>query len=539
MYSEKWRGLFLLVFIALVGLAGCNEHALNPFGSALRVGSVEPSEQGDVRTVDILFVVDNSNSMCEEQKRLQENFDAFIQILESVNAEFQIAVVNTDMVSLTDGSGQLRTGPGSYVENAGQCSEALPDTSFCDGRTLGPILKKETYAPSGGEWNLTQLQEDFSCLALTGIDGSKTEMGLGSMRQALETAGEEFFRPGSILAVVFVTDENDCSDGTVGFDYGPVLEKGGGDRTCEINRNLEDSCLYALGDRWETDAQGESTKVLELGPEITIGEETKYAREWCVEGDRKAIESIQGELDLKCESNGCVSGLVPRSDYYDFLIDLVKTRNGYEDDESAINDIIIATIINEDGGIRYNVADPFSDQYCGSAGTQGYRYQAFAEMFSEDRRVVASICDQDTGNPTAFAEPLQLIGEVIGSALNTICLKAPPMQCDPDGLKDDGTCKAGMRCCPVGQTCLADAYLAGSNLEYHVCSGFEVRVEIEDKDTEALTQYVQGEDFLVNFESRTCIGQSGSPVEISLLTTPPAESTIVVSYPREVGSVFE
>src|SRR5207249_4680018 len=47
--------------------------------------------------VDVLFVVDNSPSMCEKQQNLAGKFQAFITSLQSQNLDFHIGVVATDM----------------------------------------------------------------------------------------------------------------------------------------------------------------------------------------------------------------------------------------------------------------------------------------------------------------------------------------------------------------------------------------------------------------------------------------------------------
>jgi hypothetical protein len=114
--------------LVLFALAGCPDRTID---------SVTP-EQGKVETkdiptqrrgADILFVIDNSGSMKEEQDSLRANFGKMMQVLETLDGgmpDVHIGVTTSDMGTsaedgTTDGSkfgcngtgddGQLRTAP--------------------------------------------------------------------------------------------------------------------------------------------------------------------------------------------------------------------------------------------------------------------------------------------------------------------------------------------------------------------------------------------------------------------------------------------
>jgi hypothetical protein len=76
---------------------GCNDHPVSFVGSTAIVEyqqetSVDPSEN-----LDLLWVIDNSGSMCQEQKSLRDNFDRFIEQLDETNLNLHIGVTTTHM----------------------------------------------------------------------------------------------------------------------------------------------------------------------------------------------------------------------------------------------------------------------------------------------------------------------------------------------------------------------------------------------------------------------------------------------------------
>ena len=59
-------------------------------------------------SADVLFVIDDSQSMSEEQAQLTANFQTFVDVLEGTYADYQIGVVTTDVTA--DDAGLLRGG---------------------------------------------------------------------------------------------------------------------------------------------------------------------------------------------------------------------------------------------------------------------------------------------------------------------------------------------------------------------------------------------------------------------------------------------
>ena len=138
---------------------------------------------GQVAT-DILFVIDDSNSMSGEQTLLRNGLAAFIQALAAspVANDFQIGVTTTSVENFD----------GSAFAPAGDLT--------------GPIL-------SGGSPTLVA---DFQAQVLVGTAGSGREQPFRAARLALEKAevggaNAGFLRPGARLAIIMLSDEDDCS----------------------------------------------------------------------------------------------------------------------------------------------------------------------------------------------------------------------------------------------------------------------------------------------------------------------------------------
>mgnify|MGYP001470194961 CR=1 FL=1 len=96
-------------------------------------------QEGNNQT-DILWVVDNSCSMWEEQDKLATNFDAFIQFFQGVDVDFQLAVVTTDTLD-EEFQGRLVGGDDEIILNNALGHELDrvqfdSDWSFTEGASL-------------------------------------------------------------------------------------------------------------------------------------------------------------------------------------------------------------------------------------------------------------------------------------------------------------------------------------------------------------------------------------------------------------------
>jgi len=166
-----------------VVLTGCDEtrfRVRTPPGTHLDV-----FRQASVPTVDILWVVDNSASMAEEQEALAQNFGSFFQYIDATGADFQIGVISTDVYNTTH-----------------------------QGKLLGsiPIITRAT----------PRTAEVFAENVHVGTEGKGDEQGFQAASLALSeplisTANAGFMRAAAYLFLIFVSDEDDHSFGEVAY----------------------------------------------------------------------------------------------------------------------------------------------------------------------------------------------------------------------------------------------------------------------------------------------------------------------------------
>lgn len=166
-------------------------------------GDGQPAAQGCTK-MDILFVVDNSGSMSEEQTNLAQNFPKFIDVLNAYMTgagqplDYHVGLTTT---SLTDVSPiplpiPIPVPPGD--------DGALRNDASC-GMTR-PWIERSDANPA----------QTFSCVAKVGTDGSGQEQPLGAAKLALtdriaDGKNGGFLRDDALLAIVVLTDEDDQS----------------------------------------------------------------------------------------------------------------------------------------------------------------------------------------------------------------------------------------------------------------------------------------------------------------------------------------
>lgn len=211
--SSRYLGVLLLTFFISVG---CSKVQFEPTdltklsGQPLDINEPQvapplPSPPQDTvsekfnfdnnaseRKVDVLFIVDNSSSMYEEQQKLGDRLANFIGNLSKVN--WQIAITTTDA---SDGPHGVK---GSLLQLDGVNSKIITDKTPNYNQVFrNSVVRNETLTcqsggacPSGKEQPLL-----VSMLAMNKRD----------------TDNKDFFRSGADLALVILSDEDELSTG--------------------------------------------------------------------------------------------------------------------------------------------------------------------------------------------------------------------------------------------------------------------------------------------------------------------------------------
>lgn len=96
----------VLVSVAvLFALTACNEHPVSLLEQQGAVEVIDDADLGGGQQLDVLWMIDNSGSMCRSQEILRRGVDEFVQILHEVNIDFHLAVTTTHMVGCEDDRG--------------------------------------------------------------------------------------------------------------------------------------------------------------------------------------------------------------------------------------------------------------------------------------------------------------------------------------------------------------------------------------------------------------------------------------------------
>ncbi|MDQ3032002.1 MAG: hypothetical protein M3Y87_06270 [Myxococcota bacterium] len=200
--------------------------------------------------IDILFVVDDSHSMAEEQANLTRNFPVLFDALTSppdADGDGEPDHLPADDVRLGVISTDLGVGAHGVVGcDASGASAALIDAHRgIDPACADVMLSPDPWVEYREGDDPEEIARRFSCVARLGTGGCGLEQQLEAALQAVTTRAapgepnEGFVRPGSLVAIVFVTDEDDCSaaDDSI-FDPTREAELGSYGRRCAEHPEL-------------------------------------------------------------------------------------------------------------------------------------------------------------------------------------------------------------------------------------------------------------------------------------------------------------
>lgn len=374
--------------LSLALLASCATEGAN-VGQYLSPVETLPDDyvEKDSNKLDLLFVIDSSNSMRDEQESLAANIDAVVQQLQSRPQglpSLHIGVVSADMGA----------GPYFIIGCDGNGDDGLfqignDGTGLCSSDS-----ERFISVPAGTTSDSTE--ESFAdlvaCNTVLGISGCGFEQPLSSMRRGLELSGGlngDFVREDAHLAVVILSDEDDCSalDVTM-FDSSPS----------------EDHISSTLGPL-------SSFRCTEFG----------------LRCDETAIARADGTYEA-CAPDENSPYLHHPDDFVDFLREL----------KGSTHDVTVTVIAGDRNGLNVKIDDgePLLAHSCQSGNGQAvpaYRLGYFAEQFSN--HLFTSICDAD------LAGAMNLVGTSLREGLEepTVDPEDPTMSDDTS----DAGCQSG------------------------------------------------------------------------------------------------
>ncbi|MEM9189430.1 MAG: hypothetical protein AAGF12_09660 [Myxococcota bacterium] len=169
------------------------------------------------RAVDVLFVIDNSGSMADQQASLIASFDGFVTGMRERLADttsFHLGVVTTD----------------SYRGNEAGCQDIgdlVTQTGGPDaaGQRCGPFASGARYLSQSDD-----LSPAFRCIAQVGTGGDDDERAARAVLNAIDPSrpcNVGFIRDDAVLVVVVITDEDDVKDGCSDEGFGEQCESYG------------------------------------------------------------------------------------------------------------------------------------------------------------------------------------------------------------------------------------------------------------------------------------------------------------------------
>ncbi len=232
--------------IALVTMAtllgGCLNRELKPILPCTVSGVAEDVKINPIDKVDLLMMIDNSPSMIDEQDKLRRELPRLVQVLASgdlqagqpagtpglgeadfpVLSSLRVGVITPDL-----GTNPIMACP----EPVGDDAELVSTTS--DASAAGCSNWPSSFIELNPRATSTQEQLDFGeqagCVATTGTTGCGFEQQLEALLKSVVPANSgisppfantdgkgdinNFVREDSLLVVLFVTDEEDCSTG--------------------------------------------------------------------------------------------------------------------------------------------------------------------------------------------------------------------------------------------------------------------------------------------------------------------------------------
>ncbi len=196
-----------LPLVLLVLGASCDRDELRP--TLPPDVFVDAWSQQSAAKVDVLWIVDNSQSMADKQENLAANFNAFIELFTRGGIDYRIAVTTTDIFK---DQGQFKGSPRVLGPTTGNVVTAFANNIRVG--TTGSAFEAGLEAAKMAldrqrQANAPQYEKIESCrLACTDPECLQACPGKFPV---------DFLRPDAFLYLIFVADEEDASSGDLRY----------------------------------------------------------------------------------------------------------------------------------------------------------------------------------------------------------------------------------------------------------------------------------------------------------------------------------
>jgi hypothetical protein len=400
-------------------LGGCLDRKLKPLNPCLVSGVVAEIAVTNIDKVDLLFMVDNSGSMKEEQTSLRDQFPKLVGVLASGDPgmgkdkfppakDLHLGVVSSDLglVGISDIKDCMGLGDDGIMQNEPRlqnCKASYPRFLTYNAGLNSPM----------------DVANDFACVAMLGTDGCGFEQQLESPLKALwpgqdtritflgdvngfgtmghgDNENQGFLRNDpimglSLIAVIVVTDEEDCSSkDTTHFTPATYLDPNNPADAELLKQGLNVRCNANPQNLYKVDRYVEGFKALRPGNENLV----IFA----------AIVGVPPEtVSADVLSHLKLDDPASRQQFYDGIL----------------KHTLMQPVVDDQG--TPDPADDTMKPSCNTARGLAYpprRIVEVAQGFGENG-IVQSICQED------FGPAIDAIIAIIAKQLGAVCLPRP------------------------------------------------------------------------------------------------------------------
>ena len=225
--SKTWRrGRWLLCAPTVLALWACADHRLAAPSPDPAVVDVRSFRQNVNHKLDIVFMIDDSSSMAPLQSKLADQLPTFMNKLMDKTTG-QLPDLHVGVISSSQGAGawsavqSCKAGDPGDDQGKFQQGPGGAGSGMCPMLHAGERYLKTGDGTPGDPPNFDgDIRPLFQCMALLGQNGCGFESQFKSTLRALQKAAQTpdqdpdnggFLRKDAILAVVMVTNEDDCS----------------------------------------------------------------------------------------------------------------------------------------------------------------------------------------------------------------------------------------------------------------------------------------------------------------------------------------